>query len=585
MAFLPYPPNTTTEVIAVLKQDVQIAHDIVHGNITTDVDTESGLVPSFAKVVKTLTDEVNAATGVDVTLRDNLAAADSTVLIGGVSISEDLATFPTVAAMIGALTASFVGRKVQWLGYYAVSDGGSGWGVVKSGTHTADGGSIISVTPSLYVEQNLKGKSLYVKKFGVKADGVTDDLPRLRAITAYADAGQRIKLAEGATHAIGGTWVINKKLVIEGGTKEATRILALTSGTYAAAPFAAAMVIPLNTTNVPSYAGDGRRTKLSGFTIEAQSKFGSVRGLLICAPTYVYEVDTVGFSSDGLAIVAGAASPILGNANGTQVVNSNSNFNGGSGYYLLGDDANACILNGCRAFTNSQWGLYDDSLLGNTYIGCEADNNTIGGFFSVKTKPNRSVYIGCYSEGNQPDVWNLNNLNIRIGSLGEFDAKRTSEGLALFGLPSSDAYFNKALIIADTDDIANSLSGGAFTRMDSGILQVKVSSAASVFSINGLASPNYIDFTCGAVNGVRIPLTDVTGNLKAGVPYYPQGFSLGGSGRSAIMGAGATAPTTGTYDRGAIWLNDLPAAGGFVGWVCVTAGTPGTWKTYGAISA
>jgi hypothetical protein len=84
MAFLPYPPNTTTEVIAVLKQDVQIAHDIVHGDANTQVDTEGGLTPSFAKVIKDLTDEVNAATGVDVTLRAQLATSESTVLVGGI---------------------------------------------------------------------------------------------------------------------------------------------------------------------------------------------------------------------------------------------------------------------------------------------------------------------------------------------------------------------------------------------------------------------------------------------------------------------------------------------------------------------
>lgn len=57
MSFLPYPPANTSEAIAVFKQDVQIAHDIVHGDDVTNVDTESGLVPSFSKVIKTLKDE------------------------------------------------------------------------------------------------------------------------------------------------------------------------------------------------------------------------------------------------------------------------------------------------------------------------------------------------------------------------------------------------------------------------------------------------------------------------------------------------------------------------------------------------
>jgi hypothetical protein len=31
--------------------------------------------------------------------------------------------------------------------------------------------------------------------------------------------------------------------------------------------------------------------------------------------------------------------------------------------------------------------------------------------------------------------------------------------------------------------------------------------------------------------------------------------------------------------------NSAPTAGGNIGWVCTTAGTPGTWKTFGAIAA
>lgn len=47
----------------------------------------------------------------------------------------------------------------------------------------------------------------------------------------------------------------------------------------------------------------------------------------------------------------------------------------------------------------------------------------------------------------------------------------------------------------------------------------------------------------------------------------------------------AAAPTTGTWSRGDVAWNTAPAAAGNMGWVCTTAGTPGTWKTFGAISA
>lgn len=45
------------------------------------------------------------------------------------------------------------------------------------------------------------------------------------------------------------------------------------------------------------------------------------------------------------------------------------------------------------------------------------------------------------------------------------------------------------------------------------------------------------------------------------------------------------APTGGTWRIGDIVYNVAPAAAGTIGWVCTTAGTPGTWKTFGNIAA
>lgn len=47
----------------------------------------------------------------------------------------------------------------------------------------------------------------------------------------------------------------------------------------------------------------------------------------------------------------------------------------------------------------------------------------------------------------------------------------------------------------------------------------------------------------------------------------------------------SVAPAAGTWTLGDIVLNTSPSASGMVGWVCVTDGTPGTWRTFGAISA
>jgi hypothetical protein len=49
-------------------------------------------------------------------------------------------------------------------------------------------------------------------------------------------------------------------------------------------------------------------------------------------------------------------------------------------------------------------------------------------------------------------------------------------------------------------------------------------------------------------------------------------------------GARAAAPSSGTHVVGEIVFNADPVATGFIGWVCITAGTPGTWKSWGVIS-
>ena len=49
--------------------------------------------------------------------------------------------------------------------------------------------------------------------------------------------------------------------------------------------------------------------------------------------------------------------------------------------------------------------------------------------------------------------------------------------------------------------------------------------------------------------------------------------------------SGTAAPTTGYYKVGSIVYNTAPTAGGTIGFVCTAEGSPGTWKTFGAISA
>jgi hypothetical protein len=47
----------------------------------------------------------------------------------------------------------------------------------------------------------------------------------------------------------------------------------------------------------------------------------------------------------------------------------------------------------------------------------------------------------------------------------------------------------------------------------------------------------------------------------------------------------SAAPTANVWEVGDTVYNSSPTAGGFIGWVCTLAGTPGTWKTFGSVTS
>jgi hypothetical protein len=81
----------------------------------------------------------------------------------------------------------------------------------------------------------------------------------------------------------------------------------------------------------------------------------------------------------------------------------------------------------------------------------------------------------------------------------------------------------------------------------------------------------------------RIGLED----LRVGVGTFERRSSTGAivtvTKIHGIGDTGAAAPTTGEWVVGDVRWNSTPSAGGYMGWVCIAAGTPGTWKGWGLI--
>jgi hypothetical protein len=100
-----------------------------------------------------------------------------------------------------------------------------------------------------------------------------------------------------------------------------------------------------------------------------------------------------------------------------------------------------------------------------------------------------------------------------------------------------------------------------------------------------------IGISMGATTGnVTVP---VVNNDFVNMLVSDTAAALGGAPAARVCTREATrlvaqtysaAPTNGDWLVGDRAMFTTPVAGGTIGAVCVTAGTPGTWKTYGAIA-
>lgn len=90
------------------------------------------------------------------------------------------------------------------------------------------------------------------------------------------------------------------------------------------------------------------------------------------------------------------------------------------------------------------------------------------------------------------------------------------------------------------------------------------------------------DFTCDTVTDLILQgnTLDLGFNVDPGFGPTNVYGNVGGATRLYLN----TAPSFGTWKQGDIVWFQQPTAGGFVGAVCVADGTPGTWKTFGAIT-
>lgn len=142
-------------------------------------------------------------------------------------------------------------------------------------------------------------------------------------------------------------------------------------------------------------------------------------------------------------------------------------------------------------------------------------------------------------------------------------------GNSVYGSNSS---YNSQYELSEKSSISgNYFSGGSQARVIcSSDLSVSGNSGPAPLALVNLGGTSNI-YAGGNTNPpqVDVAITPVAG-LKGIFPYLY---------RSVLQSSAA--PTTGTWVRGDVVFNINPSAGGNSGWICTTAGTPGTWSPFG----
>ena len=113
------------------------------------------------------------------------------------------------------------------------------------------------------------------------------------------------------------------------------------------------------------------------------------------------------------------------NVNTSRLYNVSISKCGRHGIYTALIDSNASIIVGAVFKNNGGWGVYENSGLGNTYIGCHSAGNALGAYYTnTESDVNRNLFVGCSGEGvvqlETPAQW--------IGSSSEQVASYTPQG-------------------------------------------------------------------------------------------------------------------------------------------------------------
>jgi hypothetical protein len=439
-----------------------------------------------------------------------------------------------------------------------------------------------------------------VADFGAVGDGTTDDYQAIRnALDSLPALGGTLWFPSTAS---GGVYYLSQGLVINRPVRMMGQVVSANTTSFyngTVLRFAASTTgVTFNAYN--SSGGEAaygaNYSVMENIAVASVGGSGNFDGVLIRAPgVKLKNVWAFGFPRNGIRIRAqiGGGGDLEGNANLWTLTDISSQLNGSDGLYVVGNDSNAGCATNVNCSNNGGYGIYDSSFLGNTYVGCHVDNNTSGAYKTDNANA-QTVFVGCYTEPTQgaKSLSSLVQPTVFIGGLGSSEANISTASTA-FVMGGGGAYRRPYVY---TNSLGAVQIGSALGQNDSSMSCFTWGTASETATLDAwkLKFDNtskgwYLQFANSAFyepitffNSVSARTAVGTGPLLGN---YDAGYYVGSRTAPILRGFGAAAPVSGAYVVGDIVYNSAPVAGGTIGWVCVTAGSPGTWKTFGAIAA
>ena len=240
-----------------------------------------------------------------------------------------------------------------------------------------------------------------------------------------------------------------------------------------------------------------------------------------------------------------------------------------------------------------------------------ATSNTVAGYntFATATSGNRNAAYGKDTLANQSGVDGNTAIGTEAGRdnisgtylvlLGHRAARSNTTGTHITAIGDNAAYKNTTgthNIAVGYTAVFNNVTGSWNTALgDLALFSNTASYNTGVggnagYSVTTGSENTFIGYNAGFNGSQKADAVNTTAIGRGAWTTKDNTVQLGnpwvvgvGVGANKIEWLSAV-PATGTYARGDVVWNLAATAGGVPGWICVAAGTPGTWKAFGTIA-